>query len=95
MIKNRCDNLDSHWQKLPPGKQRKWIICFFAGYLLLTAGVILTIWHDARTGKHHPAAHHIRNPILEKSGNGVPVKDSLILNNKGYEIKKNKGYERN
>lgn len=84
MIKNRCDNLNSDWQKLSPGKQRKWIICFFAGYLLLTLIVVLNVWYGAEkdTMKNNVATDHIRNPITERK---EQLKDSLTKKNKEHE----------
>lgn len=42
------DRMDFWWRALPLRKQRKYILCFFAGYALLTTGVLLKIQTDAR-----------------------------------------------
>lgn len=81
MIKNQCENLNSDWQKLPPGKQRKWIICFFAGYLLLTLMVVLNVWYG-ETVKNNTVTDHISNPITETK---EQLKDSLTEKNKEHE----------
>lgn len=41
------NKLDKRWRALPVGKQHKYTLYFFIGYLLLTAGVILKVWYDA------------------------------------------------
>ncbi|RLJ75111.1 hypothetical protein BCL90_3459 [Pedobacter alluvionis] len=82
IIKKRCANLNSDWQKLPPVKQRKWIICFFAAYLLLTLIVVLTVWYDAKTEAVNNTAvrGHISNPITDRE-----LKDSLTKKNQDHE----------
>jgi hypothetical protein len=84
MIRNQYENLNSDWQKLSPGKQRKWIVCFFAGYLLLTLIVVLNVWYGAEkdTMKNNVAADHIRNPITESE---EQLKDSLTKKIKDHE----------
>jgi hypothetical protein len=81
MIRNRCENFNSDWQKLTPRKQRKWIICFFAGYLLLTVIVVLNVWYG-ETVKNNVVADHIRNPITERE---EQLKDSLTKKSQDHE----------
>lgn len=87
MITDSCDKLDGQWRKLPAGKQRKYVILFFAGYLLLTGGVIMTVWYDSKTGtaKQKTITGHITNPIVEQEKR---VKDSSS------STTKNKDHER-
>ena len=40
------DKLEERWQALPVRKQHQYTLCFFVGYLLLTAGVIFKVWYD-------------------------------------------------
>lgn len=77
MITSRCDDLNSHWQKLPSGKQKKWVILFFAGYLLITGCVVANVWYDAHKASvtEKPPIDHIRNPVLNKEKSGSPAKE--------------------
>ncbi|SHL79716.1 hypothetical protein [Chryseobacterium polytrichastri] len=69
--------LEKRWKKLSAKEQKKWVILFFAGYLLLTGGVVLTVWYDAKmdSSQHKPVMGHIRNPMIEQE---KPLKDSLL-----------------
>jgi S-methylmethionine-dependent homocysteine/selenocysteine methylase len=63
-----CESrIEERWQKLSARKQRKVVVLFFAGYLLITGCVILTVWYDARTEarRRNSDIEHIRNPILQ------------------------------
>lgn len=80
----KCDKLDQQWRSFPREKQQKWVIGFFVGYLILTAVVVLTVWHDnkTQTAKSNILTGHIRNPITEKERQ---VKDSIKKKNQDYE----------
>lgn len=69
--------LEQRWQKLSAREQKKWVILFFTGYLLLTGGVVLTVWYDAKTDplQHKPVMGHIRNPMIEQE---KPLRDSSL-----------------
>ena len=43
------DKLDERWRALPIKKQRRYTLCFFVGYFLLTVVVLANVWLD--TGK--------------------------------------------
>jgi hypothetical protein len=81
--------LDGRWQALPVGKQHKYTLCFFIGYLLLTAGVILKVWSDAGKADSSLDIEHIENPVLKKKVNPKKLQDTLttIFKNKFYERK--------
>ena len=55
------ERLDRRWLALPLKKQRMFLLLFFAGYVLLTAGVMVSIWYE--TGKTDLYIDHIENPI--------------------------------
>lgn len=82
--------LEDWWQKLPAAKQRKLVILFFAGYLLVTASVILSVWYNAKTDNSRKSTiQHISNPLLQKRKSGLHAEDlsSTPLKNKQYERK--------
>lgn len=64
------DKLEERWLALPVRKQRKYTLYFFAGYLLLTAGVILKVWNDTGKSNQQTVIEHIETPFLKK---GKPV----------------------
>lgn len=83
------DRLDEKWRALPIRKQHLYALCFFVGYLLLTAGVVFKVWYD--TGKPNNDMHiePIENPVLEKKERPANLQDTVttIINNKTYESK--------
>ena len=83
------NKLDERWRELPVRKQRKYILYFFIGYLLLTAGVILKVWYDAGKADNNLVIEHIENPVLKKKESPEKLKDTLttIFKNKFYERK--------
>ena len=83
------NKLDKRWRALPVGKQHKYTLYFFIGYLLLTAGVILKVWYDAGKSDNGLVIEHIENPVLKKSESPARLQDTLltILKNKIYERK--------
>ena len=84
---NRVERLDKRWRSLPVGKQRRYILYFFTGYLLLTAGVIFKVWIDIAESDGKMVIDHIENPVLQTKENPEFLPDSLksILNNNNYE----------
>jgi S-methylmethionine-dependent homocysteine/selenocysteine methylase len=63
-----CESwIEERWQKLSAKKQKKFVVLFFAGYLVVTACVILTVWYDAKAdaSMRKNELEHIRNPILQ------------------------------
>lgn len=83
-----CESrIEARWQKLPDRKQRRFVVLFFAGYLLITGCVILTVWYDAKADARmrKNQIEHIRNPILQ---NETQFGDSSsILKSKEHERK--------
>lgn len=81
--------LEEHWQALPMSKQHQYTMYFFAGYLLLTAGVICKIWYDSSKSENDRIIKHIENPVLKKNESPARLQDTLstILKNKIYERK--------
>jgi hypothetical protein len=87
---NSCERrLEERWQKLSARKQKKFVILFFVGYLLVTGCVVMTVWYDAKneTRKQNPVEGHIRNPVLKKQQGGSELKDSSSkpIKNQDYE----------
>lgn len=88
---NSCERrLEERWEKLSARKQRKFVILFFAGYLLVTGCVVITVWYDAKneTQKKDLVNGHILNPALKYQGSGAELKDS------SQAPKKNQDHER-
>lgn len=81
--------IDERWKALPTGKQQRYTLCFFTGYLLFTTGVIVKAWYDTTKYGKDITIDHIENPILRKRENPAKWRDSLstILKNKSYERK--------
>ncbi len=84
IVTGKCDKLDEQWRTFPRAKQRTWVIWFFAGYLLLTAIVVLTVWYDNKTeaGRDGGVTGHIHSPIAEQQRQ---LKDSLTKKNQDHE----------
>lgn len=82
------DKLDESWQSLSVRKQYKFTLYFFAGYLLLTAGVLFKVWYDMAKSDNKMVIGHIDNPVLKKES-PASRKDTLstILKEKIYERK--------
>lgn len=70
------DKQNEYWQSLPVCKQHQFTLYFFAGYLLLTAFVILKVWYDRTNHDNKMVIEHIDNPAL-KNGSPVLQKDTL------------------
>jgi hypothetical protein len=83
------EKLDERWRTLPLRKQHKYTLYFFAGYLLLSAGVIFKLWYDTGKSNNDMVIEHIENPVLKKKGSPALLQDtvSTILKNKVYERK--------
>lgn len=81
--------LDIRWRELSLRKQHRYTLYFFVGYLILTIGVLLNVWHDTGKPGHSLGIEHIENPILKNNESAKPLQDSLsiILKNKMYERK--------
>ena len=81
--------MDERWKALPVGKQHKYTLYFFTGYLLLTAGVICKVGYDTSKSGNDMIIKHIENPVLKKSESPARLQDtvSTILKNKIYERK--------
>lgn len=83
------DRLDDRWRSLPVGKQLLYTLYFFAGYLLLTAGVVAKVWYDTKWSKNDMHIEHIENPALKKDESPARLQDTLstIIKNRIYERK--------
>ena len=83
------DKLDKRWKELPVESQHKYTLYLFAGYLLLTAGVIGKVWYDVSQSHNDMIIDHIENAVLKKSEIPAKLQDSTatILKNQIYERK--------
>ena len=83
------DKLDERWRALPTGRQHKYTLYFFVGYLLLTVGVIFKVWDDTGNSDNDMHIEHIENPVLKKNESPARLQDtvSTIFKNKIYERK--------
>lgn len=82
------DKLDESWRALSLDRQRRYMLCLFLVYLLLTAVVILKVWYDTAKSDNRMVIEHIENPVL-KNESPASQKDTLstILKEKIYERK--------
>ena len=80
-LNKHLDALNQKWQRLPEPKQTRYVLYFFAAYLLLTAVVILSPYFNE--GK---ALKHLQNDLPESPATAT---DSLLktLKRKFYERK--------
>ncbi|ALR29237.1 hypothetical protein ATE47_01235 [Chryseobacterium sp. IHB B 17019] len=78
--------IEEGWSKLSERKQRRFVVLFFAGYLVITGCVIATIWYDAKTETRvrKNGIEHIQNPILKRE-NQLGDSSSIILKSKQHE----------
>nr|WP_315233337.1 nitrogen regulatory IIA protein [uncultured Flavobacterium sp.] len=83
------EKLDDRWRTLPLRKQHKYTLYFFAGYLLLSAGVIFKVWYDTSKSNNDMVIEHIENPLFKKKLSPARLQDtvSTILKNKLHERK--------
>lgn len=83
------DGLDERWRALPTGKQHKYTLYFFVGYLLLTASVVFKVWYDTAKSKNDMHIERIENPVQNKDRNPAKLQDTLttIFKNEIYERK--------
>lgn len=83
------DRLDERWRALPLGKQHKYTIYFFMGYMLLTVGVVLKVWNNNEKSENNGVIEHIENPVpqVKKSSESERDTVSTILKNRNYERK--------
>lgn len=79
---------DERWRALSIARQRRYILYFFTGYLLLTASVILKVYCDMAKSDNKMVIGHIDNSVL-KSESPASWKDTLptLLKEKIYERK--------
>lgn len=56
------DRMDNRWRAMPVGKQRRYTLYFFAGYFLLTVGVLLKVWVDTCSSAHQSGMKSIERP---------------------------------
>lgn len=82
------NSLDQRWDEMPAERQHKYVLYFFAFYLLVTAGVIFNIWYQTAGSDNRMIIEHIENPVRGKE---IPASqlDSLstIVKEKIYERK--------
>ena len=71
------EKLDERWRTLPLRKQHKYTLYFFAGYMLLSAGVIFKVWYDTSKSNNDMVIEHIENPVLKKKESPALLQDTL------------------
>ena len=83
------DDLDERWRALPLRRQRRYALYFFAGYLLLTTGIVAKVWYDTRQAKNNMRIEHIENPVFKKNKRPAKLQDTLpiLLKSRIYERK--------
>ena len=83
------DDLDERWRALPLRRQRRYTLYFFAGYLLLTAGIVAKVWYETITAQNNMRIEHIENPVFKKNKRPAKLQDTLpiLLKNRIYERK--------
>ncbi len=59
-------SVEDRWKLLAPRKQRKYILMFFAAYILITMGAMFITWYEGQKtdASNSEAIRHIRNPLL-------------------------------
>jgi hypothetical protein len=80
------DRQDNSWRALPLYKQRRYTLCLFLVYLLLTAGVILKVCYDMAKPDNRMVIGHMEYPVRSKespASQGGTL--STILKEKIYE----------
>ncbi|MFL9836762.1 nitrogen regulatory IIA protein [Flavobacterium sp. ST-75] len=80
------DRLDSRWRQLPARQRRRIVLYSFAGYLLVTAVVVVQVVNELGNARRGVGIQHISNPV---AGEDRPVKTETIIQ----ELKK-EDYER-
>ncbi|WLD24309.1 nitrogen regulatory IIA protein [Flavobacterium dauae] len=72
------DRLDDLWRALPLRKQYRYTLFLFTAYLLLTAGVICSVWYHTSQSGNKTAVHSLDRTV---------VRDSLstVFKNRIYE----------
>lgn len=80
--------IEGRWQQLSAKKQRKFVVLFFVGYLLITGCVIVGVWYDSKSTAQtqENGTSHIRNPIL-KHEKQLGDSSSIISKNQSYDRK--------
>lgn len=72
------EKLDARWRLLPIGKQRRYTLYIFTGYVILAATVIIT----ALIGSPEPgtavAIKRIKNPVIRLQQSPVGLQDTVI-----------------
>ena len=86
-LEQRFDWLEARWRMLPIGKQRSFVLYFFTVYLLLTAGVIFSVWNDVTRPDRKMVIEHIENPVIKKDGYTSPQDTLVTIKNNIYEGK--------
>lgn len=70
------DKQDKSWRALSLDKQRRYTLCLFLVYLLLTTVVILKVWYDMAKSNNRMVIEHIDNPVRKKE-NSASKLDTL------------------
>lgn len=60
------DRQDKRWRALSLGKQRRYTLCLFIAYLLLTMAVIFSVCYDMAKSDNRMEIRHIDNPVRKK-----------------------------
>lgn len=61
------DRLDDRWRALPLRKQHRYTLYLFTAYLLLTAGVICSVWYHTSKSRTKTAVHSLDRANLRDS----------------------------
>ena len=86
-LSNWFDKLDRQWRELPVKKQRRYMLLFFSGYVLLTILVIGKVYCEVGKSGEGITIEHIENPVIPQNKSSVSPRDSIttILKRKLYE----------
>ena len=71
------ERLDKRWEEMPLVNQHKFILCFFAGYTMLTAAVIFKVWHDRAKNQSSIVIDHIDRPLTTAQSINNAKKENL------------------
>lgn len=78
-IKLQISKIDQKFRALPLKKQHQYTLCFFIGYLLITAGVICQVWYETSKSKVKYNIKHNENPLFKYQQPHTSIENSLIF----------------
>lgn len=87
-IQRWFDRQDKRWRDLSLERQRSYTLGLFLAYLLLTALLILKVWHDIAGSDSRMVIEHIGNTVRKKGNTASPMDtQSTTVKEKTYERK--------